>query len=417
MSFAMVIGTIVGSGIYVLPATTAPYGINLVVAFIVTGLGTLMLALAMGKLAAHRPGGPYSYIAEAFGDHAAFFTMWCALLSQVTAVAAVAVAVGGALGHVVPQMGRGAGLIAVAFAAIGVLTGVQWTGARSAGRLQIAATLIKVVPLLLVALLVLLRLGTGGSLAPLAPTPLTLGGIAAAGALMLFAFTGFEAGPITANVTDKAEQAVPAATIRGTALTAILYLVATLSVLWLLPSATAAQSTAPFADAIAPTMGPAAGALVAVIAAISAFGTGNALILVAVEVMRAIANAGDMPPAFARTNANGVATSSLIAVALVSLLLVLASVSDSFIDAFNFISLVSAVDALLLYLVCAAAAWRLGAVPALIGVVGILYALAMFVGSGLEPTLYALALGLIGLPIRWYSRKRWSNRVAVPSQA
>ena len=86
----MVVGTIIGSGIYLLPSTTAPYGPNLVIAFIVTGIGTLMLALAMGRLAARIPGGPYSYVAAAFGDRVAFLTMWSALWSQLTGVAAVA---------------------------------------------------------------------------------------------------------------------------------------------------------------------------------------------------------------------------------------------------------------------------------------------------------------------------------------
>ena len=417
MSFAMVVGTIIGSGIYLLPSTTAPYGPNLVIAFIVTGIGTLMLALAMGRLAARIPGGPYSYVAAAFGDRVAFLTMWSALWSQLTGVAAVAVAIGGALAHVIPAVGAGPGLFGVAAGAILVLTGVQLTGARSAGRLQIVAALIKVIPLLLVIVLALGRFGSGTPVEPLTPAPISLAGIAAASALMLFAFTGFEAGPITANVTDKPEEAVPVATIRGTAITAVIYLLATLSVLWLLPSALAAESSAPFADAIAPSLGPVAGALVAVIAAISAFGTGNALILISVEVARAIANAGDMPPMFAKTNANGVATGSLAAAALIGIGLVAASMSDSFVEAFTFISLVSAIGALVLYLVCAAAAWRLKAVPAIFALVAVAYSIAMFVGSGLEPVLWAGALMLAGLPVRWFSRRRWPNRVAVPSQA
>ncbi len=417
MSFAMVVGTIIGSGIYLLPATTAPYGMNLVIAFFVTGIGTLMLALAMGRLAARMPGGPYSYVAAAFGDRAAFLTMWSALWSQLTGVAAVAVAIGGALAHVLPAVGAGPGLLGVAVGSILILTVIQISGARSAGRVQVVAALIKVIPLLLVVVLALGRFGSATPVEPLEPTPVSLAGIAAASALMLFAFTGFEAGPITANVTDKAEEAVPAATIRGTAITAVIYLCATVAVLWLLPSAIAAQSSAPFADAIAPALGPVAGALVAVIAAVSAFGTGNALILISVEVARAIANAGDMPPMFAKTNANGVATGSLLTAAAIAIVLVAASMSDSFVEAFAFISLVSAIGALVLYIVCAAAAWKLKAVPAVFGLVAILYSLAMFYGSGLHPVLWAFALMLAGLPVRWFSRKRWPNRVAVPSEA
>lgn len=415
MSLAMVVGTIIGSGIYVLPATVAQFGPNLLIAFAVVIVGTCSLALAMARLAARLPGGPYSYIAGAFGDTAAFVTMWSYLVSQWTGVAAVAIAAAGALGHVVPAVGAGWPLAGLAVASIVGLTLVNLAGARSAGFVQVLATLIKLVPLLLVLLLVLLRLVSGPALEPLAPVPLTLGGVVAAAALMLFAFTGFESAAVSANVTDEAQAVVPGATINGTVFVALIYLGATLAVLWLLPSATAATSQAPFADAIAPTLGPVAGGFVAVVAAISALGAGNALILLSVEVARAIANAGDLPAVFARTNRNGVATASLLAGSGVAILLVLASVSDSFVAVFSFVALVSAVSALVLYLICAAAALKLKAEMPLVAVVAIVYAVAMFVGAGLEATLWGAALALAGLPLRWFSRR--SNRAAAARAA
>jgi len=405
MSLAMVVGTVIGSGIYVLPATVASFGINIVFAFALVIVGTSCLALAMARLARTVPGGPYSYIAVSFGDRAAFVTMWSYLISQWTAVAAVAIAAAGAFGHVVPAIGSGWPLALVASGSIVVLTLINLGGASAAGVVQVVSTLIKIIPLLLVVILVAARLVTGPALQALAPVPLGIGGIVAASALMLFAFTGFEAAAVTANVTEDADDVVPATTIRGTALVAVLYLVATLAVLWLLPSAQAATSQAPFADAIAPTLGTIAGAFVAIIAAISALGAGNALILLSVEVARAIANAGDLPPFFERTNQAGVATGSLLVAAIVSILLVIASVSDSFVEVFSFVSLVSAVSALVLYLICAAAALKLKLEKPLLAVIAILYALAMFVGAGLEATLWGVALALAGVPIRWLSRR------------
>ena len=253
MSLAMVVGTIIGSGIYILPATVAPYGWNIVIAFAVTIVGTICLALAMARLARRMPGGPYSYIAVAFGDKAAFVTLWSYLVSQWTAIAAVAIAAGGALGHVFPAVASGVPLAIVAIVSIIVLTLINLTGARSAGFVQIAATLVKIVPLLLVVLFVLLRLGSGQPLERLAPVPISLAGITAAAALMLFAFTGFESAAVSANVTDDDTDVVPGATINGTVFVAVIYLAATLAVLFLLPSALAGSSGAPFADATAPT--------------------------------------------------------------------------------------------------------------------------------------------------------------------
>ena len=419
MSVAMVVGTMIGSGIYLLPTTLAPYGPNLVVAFVLTIAGTMCLAFAFARLAGRIPGGPFAYVQAAFGETPAFLTLWSYLISQWTGVAAVAVAVAGAIGFVVPAAASGVGLTIVALGSILILTLVNMTGARSAGWVQIVATLIKIIPLFAVVLLVAARFGTGAPTEPLAPVPITLAGIMAAAALMLFSLTGFESATVTANVTEDSKHNVPRATFFGTGFTGLIYLTATVATLMLLPSALAATSSAPFADAIAPIMGPTAGTVVAVIAAISAFGTCNALLLLSAEVGRSIAGANDLPPWFRRTNAAGVPVGSLLVAAAIASLLVIASTSDSFVTVYVFIALVSTVASLVLYAVCAAAALKLKAVGGwtLVAVLALLYSLAMFVGAGLEATLWGLALAVAGLPIRWLSRRLSSPAASSPAAA
>jgi APA family basic amino acid/polyamine antiporter len=133
MSAAMVVGSMVGSGIYLLPTTLAPFVPNLVAAFLLTGFGTMCLAFALARLAARIPGGPFAYVDRAFGEKTAFVTLWCYTFSQVTGVAGVAVAVAGALGHVYPAVISGSPLIAVALGSIVALLLVNLRGARSAG--------------------------------------------------------------------------------------------------------------------------------------------------------------------------------------------------------------------------------------------------------------------------------------------
>src|SRR4051812_8605453 len=111
MSAAMVVGTMVGSGIYLLPTTLSPYGPNLVIAFLLTGLGTMCLAFALAQLASRIPGGPFVYVDRAFGEKTAFVTLWCYTVSQVTGVAGVAVAGGGAVRHVFKCVVDRAGLV------------------------------------------------------------------------------------------------------------------------------------------------------------------------------------------------------------------------------------------------------------------------------------------------------------------
>ncbi|HEY8593111.1 MAG TPA: amino acid permease [Sphingomicrobium sp.] len=420
MSAAMVVGTMVGSGIYLLPTTLAPHGLNLVVAFLVTGFGTMCLAFCLARLAAQIPGGPFAYVTSAFGETAAFVTLWSYIISQITGVAGVSVAVAGALGHVWPIVVSGPGLIAVALASIAILTMVNMRGARSAGVLQVVATLIKLIPLIAVVLLVIIRLLSGQPLEPLDPVPLSLGAIAIAGALMLFSLTGFEAAAVTANVTRNSTDTVPKATIFGTGFTAVIYLLSTVACLMLLPSAAAATSGAPFADAIAPILGSIAGILVAIIAAVSAFGTANALLLFAAELSRTIANAGDLPRLFVRTNRFGAPVGALLVVATIAAILVLASSSKDFVGVYVFITLVSTVAALVLYVVCAAAAMKLGVMGkwTVIALIGVVYSLVMFVGAGLEATLWGFGLAIAGLPVRLIARRfSRSSRVAAEMRA
>ena len=409
MSLAMVVGSMIGSGIYLLPTTLAPFGYNLVIAFLLTGFGTMCLAFAMARLAAAIPGGPFVYVTQAFGETVAFLTLWSYVISQITGVAAVSVAAAGALGHVYPSVASGPGLIAVSLGSIAILLVVNLRGARSAGALQIIATLIKIIPLIAVVVFVVIRFGTGVRVEPLEPTPLGIGSITTAGALMLFSLTGFEAAVVTANVTRDSTSTVPVATIAGTGFTAIIYLLSTVATLMLLPSAIAANSGAPFADAIAPILGPVAGMLVAAIAAISAFGTGNSLLLFSAEVSRTLAIARDLPPVFRKPNSVGAPAGALLISSAIAALLVLASSSKNFVALYVFITLVSTVAALVLYAMCAAAALKLRVTGKwmIIAIIAIAYALAMFVGAGLEATLWGLGLAIAGLPVRIISR--WLN--------
>ena len=416
MSLAMVVGTMIGSGIYLLPAVLAPYGPNILIAWAVSIGGTMCIAFAMSRLAARIPGGPTAYIRRAFGDLPAFVTMWSYLVSVWAGITAVALATAGALSYVFPATATTAGLVTVAAGSILILTAVNLTGVRKAGGLQVAATLVKIVPLVGVLLIVATSLGEGERLEPLAATPIGSAGILAAAALTLFSLTGFEVGPITAPVTENAERNVPRAQILGVAFTGLIYFTATLAVLWLLPSAVAANSKAPFADAIAPMLGPVAGTLVALIAAISAFGANNALVLGSAEVMRSIARQGDLPPLFARTSAASVAYAALITGATAAIALLLLSSAPGFVSVYAFVALVSAVATLVLYAMCSAAVLKLklsgGGVGAAIAAVAILYSIAMFFGAGWEATKWGVALAIAGLPIRWVSRRLWPSRPA-----
>lgn len=413
MSMAMVVGTLIGSAIFLLPAVLAPYGPNIAFAWLISIGGTMCIAYAMARLAARVAGGPTAYITRAFGDVPAFLTLWSYVVSVWAGLAAVALAIAGALSYIFPATATTGGIFIVASGSILLLLLINLTGIRAAGRLQVAATLIKLLPLLAVLLFVAGRAGSGRPLEPLAAVPLSGMGILAAASLTLFSLSGFEVGVITAPVTENAARNVPRAQILGVGFTGLIYLTTTLAALLLLPSAIAAHSKAPFADAISPVLGSAAGLVVALIAAISAFGANNALLLGCGQILHSLARQGDLPPLFARLRSNGVPAAGLALSAIVPIVLLVFASAPSFVEIYAFVALISAIASLILYAMCSAAVLKLklagGALGMFVAAVAIIYAIAMFFGAGWEATKWGLVLAISGIPIRWISRRLWPS--------
>jgi APA family basic amino acid/polyamine antiporter len=108
---------------------------------------------------------------------------------------------------------------------------------------------------------------------------------------------------------------------------------------------------------------------------------------------------------------------SLVICSAGAALLVLASSSKNFVSVYIFITLVSTVLALVLYIVCAAAAvkLRVGGRWTVILAIGVIYSMAMFVGAGLEVLLWGGAIALAGLPVRAISR--WRNGTSRAAEA
>ena len=102
--WSLVVGGIIGSGIFLLPTLLAPYGLMGLIAWVITGAGAIILALMLADLSRRMPkiGGPYAYCREAFGDFIGFWIGWGFWISIWSAMAAVAVACVGYVGFFIP---------------------------------------------------------------------------------------------------------------------------------------------------------------------------------------------------------------------------------------------------------------------------------------------------------------------------
>ncbi len=405
---ALVMGNMIGSGVFLLPASLAPYGWNAVGGWIVTIAGALVLAWVLARLTRALPqaGGPTGFVEAAFGELPAFLIGWSYLVSIWTTVVAIAVAAVSYLSSFIPALGAGAFRPALAaLVLLWAMTLVNLRGARAAGGFQIVTLAIKVVPLVVVIVLAAgLLAGGTGTIAPYEPGKISFGAINGAATLTLWALLGFECASLAAARVTNPEVNVPRATMWGTGLTGVLYLLVCSAIALMLPADVAASSPAPFATFVERYWAAGPAAAVALFAVVSCVGALNGWILLQGEMPRDMAARGMLPRWFAVTDARGTPRRALLVSAALASVLVLLNGSRSMQGLFEFLLLLATSATLWLYLAFALAALKLG-VARVFAVLGAAYSLWTLWGAGLDASALSLVLMAAGLPVWWWVRR------------
>jgi len=419
MCVALVVGNSIGSGVFLLPASLAPFGLNSVIAWGFTASGAIALAIVFACLSRAYPqaGGPYAYVHLAFGPLTAFIVAWGYVISIWVGNAAIATGAVSYLTPLLPWIAQTPGAsAAVTLFFLWILTFVNWYGIKASGWVQSVTTVLKVLPLLAVTVLGLLfvrshHVSAAGSI------PLSVGGVTAAATLTLWALLGLESATIPADKVANAGRAIPIATLFGAVVTALICAVACTTVLLLVPPATLARSNAPFVDLAAQFWGDGAGKMIAVFAAISGFGALNGWILLQGELPRAMAMRGEFPRIFARESVRSTPGFALCFGSALVTLLILANYQKSMVSIFTFMILLSTTACLVMYALCSAALLRLqwigqlgaarkgSAALAIVGVMATAYSLWAIIGAGADAVAWGALLLCLGVPLYfWLTR-------------
>ncbi len=413
-AWALTVGTMVGSGIFLLPSVLAPYGLLSFGGWLIAAAGSIALALTFARLATRttRSGGPYVYAQEAFGDLPGFLIAWGYWVSYVISIPAIAIAFTGYLPVFFPAISAGAQAVA-GLALIWVLTLINIKGLREASVVQVLTTVLKLAPLIAVAGLGALA-GAPENLPPINPAQAPIVATLATTALLsLWAFTGFEAGALPAAAVRNAERVIPRALVAGMLTVTLVYLGATFAVMLLVPGAELANSSAPFADA-ARGFGPWGAPAVAAGALIATAGTLNGVIFVCGQMPMAVALDGLAPRAMARIDKGGAPYVALLCSAALGSALLCFNSTRGLIGAFTFLLTMSTVTILTPYLVSALAelrhSLRSSSAWALIALLAAAYSLFAIAGSGLEAIGWGVVLTLLGAPIYYFARVRQRTR-------
>ncbi len=418
---SLVVGNMIGSGVFLLPASLAVYGGISIFGWLFTAAGAMILAYVFASLSriVSGSGGPYIYTRIGFGDLPGFLVAWGYWLSLLAGNAAIAVAFVGYAGVFWPPLSSDPLLSAVgSIAAIWVLTWVNTRGVREAGIVQLVTTLLKILPLVLVGLFGLFYFDFS-HFTPLNPSGQSnLSAFSATAALTLWAFLGLESATIPAEEVRNPDRTIPRATLFGTGFTALVYIVSTVAVMGLIPASELAQSTAPFAQAANQLWGPWAGYFVAAGAAISCLGALNGWILLQGQIPLAAARDNLFPKRFSllskrHTPVFGLVVSSFFITVLLGL-----NHTRGLVELFTFTILLGTLTVLIPYVFCTMAylmillrkpASERGNLlkPAVLGGLGFIYSLWAIAGAGQEVVYWGLLLLLAGIPVYvWIQYRR-----------
>ncbi|QNJ97204.1 amino acid permease [Constantimarinum furrinae] len=422
VSTSLVIGNMIGAGIFVLPASLAKYGGISILGWIFSAAGALILAKVFSnfsKILVGRSGGPYTFSQAGFGDFIGFLVAWGYWISCWVGNAAIALAAISALSFFFPVLETNANYAILAgLSLIWFLTWINSRGIKESGKIQILTTVLKLIPLVLIILMgaFFFSVETFPEFNLTGESNLAIFPVVAV--LTLYAFLGIESATIPAGNVKDPEVTVPRATMLGTIITTLVYILSTIVLFGIIPNEVLSESPTPFADAGELIGGKYVGYLVAAGAAIAAIGALNGWILITGQMSMAMAKDDLFPKLFKKSNSNGAPLIGLIIGSVLTSALMLMNFTEGLVDQFEFALLLTTLTCLVPYLFVSASyvlvliekKFNAGSFlkTFTLGILGFAYSMWSIYGSGQETVFYGFLLLFSGVPI--YLIMKWNHK-------
>lgn len=353
---SLVVGNMIGTGIYVLPASLAKFGPISLLAWVFTSIGAIFFALTLAALNKRYPktGGLYVFCRQAYGRMVGFIVGYLYWMANLVSIAGIAVASIGYLGYLTPSLNANMPeyskytALACELGTVWVFTIINIIGIHEAGVIQLGLTIIKVIPLLLISLLGLGYIHAD-NLVPLAVHGQSnFSMIGSAAALTFWAFIGIESATIPAENTSGWRD-IYKATVYGTCLTSFIYILSTFVLMGMMPSSQLQNTQFPFAEAGSILFGPNSATIIALCAVVSGFGALNATVLIQGQIVFAAARDKLFPKQFSKLSKHDVPVAGqLLSSSLVSILMIV-TLQKTMLEQFDNIALLAALFTLLAY--------------------------------------------------------------------
>ena len=424
MLTALVVGNMIGSGVFLLPASLASFGSITVFSWIATAVGAMLLAMVFAKLSTLFPktGGPYIYCKEGFGNFIGFQVAYNYWIYMWVGNAAIAVAFTGYLATFWPAVAHN-NVLAFCMAAgiVWFFTIVNIIGVHLAGRFQLILTILKFVPLLLIALIGIFFVDSHNLTYFNVSGESNFSALSGGAMLTLWAFLGLESASIPADNVKNPKKTIPRATILGTAITAVVYILSTIAIMGVIPMPQLQASTAPFADLAGRIFGKWGMFVMGGAAIISCAGALNGWILLQGQIPLAAARDNLFPKKFAHlSKGNAPVFGILLSSVLITLVLAL-NFNKNLIEQFTFIISLATLAALISYLYTSVAEFviylkhpdkmdRKTVIKTLtISGLAFIYAFWATVSAGQEIVFYGALLMFTSIPI--YGWMEWKKHL------
>lgn len=357
---SLVSGNLIGSGVFLLPATLAAFGSISILGWIFTTFGAIVLALIFSELANKVPkaGGPYAFAKASFGSHIGFFTAWGYWILGWISNTALLIGAVGALMSIFGEFDAST-ILTLELAILASITVFNLFDIQTTGNGALILTAAKVIPLILLPIAGIYFIDFKNFAAFNVTDKPFFETLNAVAFITLWGFVGLETGTVPGDEVVNPRKNVPLATICGTLIAATIYVLGTIMIFGVIPNNELVNSKAPYAEAASIIFGGTWGIPVAVLALISCIGALNGWTMIVGRIPEAAAKDRLFPEIFAKTNKYNSPHFSIIISALLTAPLIILTVDSNLINQFNFILDISVTFLLVIYIICILALLKL----------------------------------------------------------
>jgi APA family basic amino acid/polyamine antiporter len=315
-AMALIVGSIIGVGIFNLPTSLAFYGPITLISMALTTVGALALALLFAALSRRLPadGGPYAYARAAFGNPLGFANAWSYWITAWAGNAAIAVGWVLYVEHFINKGHTKCVTVLLVLIGLWIPAVINLSGVKNMGSVQVVTTVIKFVVLAFMSTVGLFFISSANFTPWNVSKESTITAIGGGMAIALFSYLGVETAAVAAAKVRNPDRNIPRATILGTIATAVVYMLSLIAVFGIIPSSKLAAASAPFSDAANAIFGGTwAGNVMAVAVIISGFGALNGWTMICAEMPLAAAGDGLFPARFKRISKKDVPAFGIVA--------------------------------------------------------------------------------------------------------